>query len=95
MKKTSQKKSHFTQWDFFILIFAPHDLRFYGVAGVRETREPPYTEGYVRWCERSVDELIIYLLGLGFRFESGCLLYNEMNYPSPATSRGHRLSIRP
>jgi len=24
--------------------------------------EPPYTERYVRWCERSVDELIIYLL---------------------------------
>ena len=25
-------------------------------------QEPPYTEPYVRWCERSVDELIIYLL---------------------------------
>jgi hypothetical protein len=24
--------------------------------------EPPYTERYVRWCERSVDELIIYPL---------------------------------
>ena len=24
--------------------------------------EPPYTERYVRWCERSVGELITYLL---------------------------------
>ena len=24
--------------------------------------EPPYTERYVRWCERSVGEIIAYLL---------------------------------
>ena len=24
--------------------------------------EPPYTERYVRWCEGTVDKLIIYLL---------------------------------
>jgi len=24
--------------------------------------EPPYTERYVRWCERSVGEVITYLL---------------------------------
>ncbi len=24
--------------------------------------EPPYTERYVRWCEGTVDKLIVYLL---------------------------------
>ena len=27
-----------------------------------KTKEPPYTERYVRWCGRSVDKIIIYLL---------------------------------
>lgn len=27
-----------------------------------KTKEPPYTEPYVRWCGRSVDKIIIYLL---------------------------------
>ena len=27
-----------------------------------KTREPPYTERYVRWCGRSVDKIIICLL---------------------------------
>jgi hypothetical protein len=27
-----------------------------------KTREPPYTEPYVRWCERTVAEIISYLL---------------------------------
>ena len=24
--------------------------------------EPPYTERYVRWCERTINKIIIYLL---------------------------------
>lgn len=27
-----------------------------------KTKEPPYTERYVRWCGRSVDKIIVYLL---------------------------------
>ena len=27
-----------------------------------KTKEPPYTGRYVRWCGRSVDKIIIYLL---------------------------------
>lgn len=35
-----------------------------------KTKEPPYTEPYVRWCGRSVDKIIIYLLpDLGSQYE--------------------------
>ena len=27
-----------------------------------KTKEPPYTEPYVRWCGRTVNKIIIYLL---------------------------------
>ena len=27
-----------------------------------KTKEPPYTERYVRWCGRTVNKIIIYLL---------------------------------
>ena len=31
-------------------------------ADARQLLKPPYTERYVRWCGRSVDKIIIYLL---------------------------------
>ncbi|MFL2101613.1 CPBP family intramembrane glutamic endopeptidase [Desemzia sp. FAM 23989] len=48
--------------------------------------EPPYTERYVRWCERTVNKLIIYLL-LDYEFlltpsttENGPYIYKLLNF---------------
>ena len=47
-----------------------------------KTKEPPYTERYVRWCGRSVDKIIIYLLpdlsNETRQFGAICILYPEV-----------------
>ena len=47
-----------------------------------KTKEPPYTERYVRWCGRSVDQIIIYLLpdlsNETRQFGAICILYPEV-----------------
>jgi hypothetical protein len=44
-----------------------------------KTKEPPYTEPYVRWCGRSVDKIIIYLLPDSQKFQSENFKLNIMN----------------
>ena len=51
------------------IVDAANDKDFIGDVAVKGDKiaevslnEPPYTERYVRWCEGTVDKLIIYLL---------------------------------